>query len=205
MTYRLIECNWPPSRSEVRELMGRPRDFSYWGDDDTFRTWALGPVVETRDSDCLQRSNAAAIKAALAPFTDSWRVERCSHWAVGWVDHLSFRVFPGEPPAWATDDTPGDCEPGEVDEVIRVLVELSDRMEDYPALDESGWSELENEECWRFWSGEFGRLLKDGNEETLQAAQEHFGYYTEDAHCPTRDEFKAWVRENHPGALDEDE
>lgn len=95
------------TRAFAREAVKKPKDFGYsGGNDDMFETWALGPVIETRDSAVLERANAAALTRHLEslsskdalysgdpPFSEDWEVTRASHWAVGWVDHLSFRAL----------------------------------------------------------------------------------------------------------------
>ena len=81
---------------EIKKALEYPSDFGYYGNNpDLFKTWTLGPVIETRDSDLLTVSNAKCLKASLEatfPGDDEWDIVGCSHWAVGWVDHLSFRI-----------------------------------------------------------------------------------------------------------------
>jgi hypothetical protein len=93
-------------------------------------SWAV-IYTHTRESGLLDRSNAAVIAKALEPFTDGDDpdvvVESHSHWAVGHVDGFSMRVM--------TD--------GAVTAAFKVYHELQKRMDDYPVLDESDYSNRE--------------------------------------------------------------
>ena len=89
--------------SWVREALERPGSFLLWGthprSEDMFVDWSLGPVIEHRDSEVLDRANARALKRELSSdpsLEDDWMITGCSHWAVGHVDHLSFRVLEPE-------------------------------------------------------------------------------------------------------------
>ena len=119
------------------DALAVPRDFAYSGDLDLGNTWALGPVILTRDSDPLEASNAAAtvaaIEAAHGPEDEEsgWVITRCSHWAVGWVEHLSFRAL-------EEDGTPSrQC---------ATMQEIEAALADYPVLDEEDYSRREYEQ-----------------------------------------------------------
>ena len=93
----VIEYSW------VKEALQSPGSFALWSDhpyyNEMFDTWSLGPVVNTRDADVLERANWQALQNHLAEdptLEDDWYITRCSHWAVGWCDHLSFRVLDEE-------------------------------------------------------------------------------------------------------------
>jgi len=109
-----------------REALSRPGDFGYFGDrEGMFETWTLGPTIETRDSDIREKSNAQAIKAMLKSdpsLEEDWEITGCKHWAVGWVDHLSFRVLDDE---------------GELTRIARVVKGVFDTLSEYPVLDDS--------------------------------------------------------------------
>ena len=115
----------------LRSLLKRPSDFGYNGNPEMFISWSLGPVILTRDSDILTESNYHAIVKRLESFPeyeDLWAIEECSHWAVGWVKHLTFQVF---------DDT------GNVSPIVAVLIDIHNELCDYPLLDEDDFSERE--------------------------------------------------------------
>lgn len=84
-----------------------------------------------RDSGLLDQSNAAVIAKALEPFTEGddpdVTFESHSHWAVGHIDGFSVRVF----------------RDGEITEAFRTYHELAERMDNYPILDESDYSQRE--------------------------------------------------------------
>ena len=88
--------------------------------------------THNRDSGLLDQSNASVIQAALKPFTvgddPDVVMESHSHWAVGHVDGFSLRVF----------------RDGEITEAFKVYHKLTERMADYPILDEMDYS---NREC----------------------------------------------------------
>jgi len=122
------------TQKEIKEALARPRDFAYSGDnDEMFITWSLGPVIRCRDSGLLDQSNADAIVKALEErpeFNDEWCVTGCNHWAVGWVDHLSFHAV----------DEHGNPTP-----VFRFIASLFDALADYPVLDDDDYCEREHE------------------------------------------------------------
>jgi hypothetical protein len=109
--------------------------------DDIGTTWALGPVIETRDSDLVDRANAIALKRELvrrADFADQWTITHAGHWAVGWVDHLTYRVL---------DDD------GEPTEIARFLAGwFACLQEVYPIADEMLLSEMECEAESENWA-----------------------------------------------------
>lgn len=86
-----------------------------------------------RDSGLLDQSNAAAIVVALEPFTEGDDpdvvFERHSHWACGWIDGFSIRVF----------------RDGEITPAFMEYHQLSERLADYPLLDEEDYSRREYE------------------------------------------------------------
>ena len=98
--------------------------------------------TSNRDSDILERANAHAIESELSQYVESGdvRPESHSHWAVGYVDGYAIRVH---------DDD------GNVTDAFRCWCDLMARIDDYPILDESLYSELELEaqgESWELWA-----------------------------------------------------
>ena len=70
--------------------------FRTWSIGPMFRTWSIGPVLRCRDSDPKPLARARSIESHLLAsekLEGEWRVERFNHWAVGWVEHLTFRVL----------------------------------------------------------------------------------------------------------------
>lgn len=116
----------------IADALKRPSDFGYGGDNEQmFETWTLGPVIQHRNSDILDKSNAKSMIATLESdpsLSEDWEVVSCGHWAVGWVEHLSFRVVD---------------EDGNPSRVARVIKGFFDAIEEYPILDEEDFSQME--------------------------------------------------------------
>ena len=88
--------------------------------------------THNRDSELLDLSNAAQIDAALAPFMEEEgaadvRAEHHAHWACGWTDGYSIRVYRN----------------GQITEAFRAYHALAVRLADYPVLDEEDYSRRE--------------------------------------------------------------
>ena len=92
--------------------------------------WAV-VYTRHRDSGLLDQSNAAVVAGKLDPFTDGDDpdvvAESHGHWAVGYIDGFSIRVFKG----------------GEITDAFRAYHALAERMADYPILDEADYSQRE--------------------------------------------------------------
>lgn len=99
-------------------------------------TWALGPVLRTRDSNLLDASNADAIEKILnenRQFDGDWQITRVSHWAVGWCEHLSFKVI----------------KDGTIDELTEVFWKIHsifEALDCYPVLNDDDFSRREYEQ-----------------------------------------------------------
>lgn len=116
------------------------RSFGWHDEPEDSEQWTV-VYTHNRDSDALERSNAAVIAQAMAPYLGEGDAneEHHGHWAVGWVDGYSIRVFneDGEPtPAWLA------------------YCELAIALEEYPVLDEMAYSELQWEEASEQWGDE---------------------------------------------------
>jgi hypothetical protein len=106
--------------------------------------WAV-LYTQHRDSGLIDQSNASVIEDALQPFTEGDDpdvvMESHSHWAVGHIDGFSVRVF----------------RDGEITDAFRCYHELAERIDDYPLLYESDYSDREyqatleniNDAAWR--------------------------------------------------------
>lgn len=186
---------------EIDKALARPDSFGYFGgkDDEAdgvrmFDTWALGPVIEHRDSGLLDKSNAAVLKRELEKrpeWEDDWRITPCNHWAVGWVDHLSYRVIESE-------------EYPTVTPIARFLKEWFRYLrEEYPIADEDHWSMLEMEATGEWLSQEGPR---EASALGFKLPDDWYGRVTDwwDAHdssalescddqgaCPSRDQWRA--------------
>ena len=138
--------------SAARECAGNHAKFDSfcWYDrpDDNPQEWGI-VYTHNRDSGIIDRCNGEEIGKALAPFIESGDVcpEHHTHWACGWVDGFSIRVF----------------RDGTITEAFRAYVDLRARMEDYPILNEERVSEMETKESaqgWEDWArADFLRAL----------------------------------------------
>lgn len=146
--------------------------------------WAV-VYTHHRDSGLLDRSNAGVIAKKLEPYTDGDDPdvveERHSHFAVGYIDGFSIRVFRG----------------GEITGAFRVYHALRERLDNYPILDESDYSEKEydatlvniTDAARRLrheyilpdgWEGEVYSWLSEHNQRAVENRDDHGGYPGED-------------------------
>lgn len=113
---------------ESLERWKMPRD--YFGAE--WPEYYSSGVGRSRDSDCMEESNFHAMLAELGGESDTVKVVRESHWAVGWVEWIAIH---------------------ESDEQsLRAADAMQERLEDYPILDEDDLSSREWEECERVWA-----------------------------------------------------
>ena len=138
-----------------------------------------------RDSGILARSNTAIIDKALEPFVDADDsdvvAEQHSHWACGWIDGYSIRVFRN----------------GEITDAFKVYHELAERMDQYPILDEEDFSRrefeatLENigESAWRLksdfdlpdeWEGDVYDWLSQNRDHAVECVSDDGAWPEED-------------------------
>jgi hypothetical protein len=126
-----------------------------------------------RDSGLLDHSNAAAIEGELEPFMEDGDPdvvpEHHSHWAVGWIDGFSIRVYRN----------------GHITRAFRRYHELTQRLDEYPLLDEEHYSRLEFDA-------------------TLENVTDAAWRLKDNIHLP--DEWESdvyhWFSENDPGAVE---
>jgi len=149
--------------------------------------WAI-IYTHNRDSGLLDQSNADAIAKTMEPFTDSDDrdvvFETHDHWAVGHVDGFSIRVFKN----------------GEITDAFKTYHELSERLADYPILDEEDYSRnefeatLENltDAAWRLkheyelpdgWESEVYSWLSDHRQSAVENKDDQGG-------CPSEDDLR---------------
>lgn len=88
-------------------------------------------LAQHRDSDAFTRSNFTCGLEALGGESETVIVVRERHWAVGWVEWIAIHE----------SDT----------EALEAADEMLCSISDYPVLNESHFSELENEEAEHYW------------------------------------------------------
>jgi hypothetical protein len=105
-------------------------NFGWYDKPDQPRQWCI-VYTSNRDSRLLDQSNADAIGKELEPFIEADEPDVIpqshSHWAVGHVDGYVIRVY----------------RDGQITDAFRKWCEIQDRLEDYPVLDESDYSQRE--------------------------------------------------------------
>lgn len=157
------------SEARIHQALQLPKDFAMWSENrDRFcgegKDWSLGPTIVHRDSGLLDESNAYALEeelkrmSALGVFSeDDWDIAECSHWAVGWVKHLTF---------WAVDlgETPED--PDEEVElkpttVFRFVEHWYSNLERYSIADEEDYSRRQMEGLEEDIKWEYSNIVGD--------------------------------------------
>lgn len=146
--------------------------------------WAV-VYTHHRDSGLLDQSNAGVIASKLEPFAGSDNpdvvFESHSHWAVGYIDGFSIRVF----------------KDGETTAAFRAYHALAERLADYPILDESDYGQREYDATLANiadaacrlkhgyvlpdgWEGDVFSWLWDHNRRAVENRDDQGGYPTED-------------------------
>ena len=130
-------CDSDELMEAARKAAGNWRKFGSFGwrraaELDDSESWTI-VYTHHRDSRLLDQSNAAAIENTLRPFLEENDPdiieEHHGHWACGWIDGFAIRVF----------------RDGAVTGVFRAYMEIVDRLDDYPVLDEEDYSRREYE------------------------------------------------------------
>jgi hypothetical protein len=112
------------SEATLKHLQPWKRPSNYIGKEWT--GWLVAPCGRSRDSDNAELSNWEA-QLKRIPESETVKVVRERHWAVGWVEWLAVR------PEDATAVAEGE--------------KIGDELEGYPLLDEDRYSELEAEDA----------------------------------------------------------
>ncbi len=147
--------------------------------------WAIF-YTHHRDSCLLDQSNASVIEKTMEPFTEADDpdvvFESHNHWAVGHVDGFSIRVF----------------KDGEITEAFTKYHELTERLAEYPVLDEDDYSQrefeatLENrtDAAWRLkdeyelpenWEGDVHEWFWQHNDRAVENTDDRGGYPSEES------------------------
>ena len=86
---------------------------------------------QNRDSDSLTRSNFICTLEALGGESETVRVIRESHWAVGWVEWIGIHESNTE--------------------ALKIADAILQGLDAYPVVDEDHWSDLEWNEVYTYW------------------------------------------------------
>jgi hypothetical protein len=101
----------------------------YFGE--TWPGYYSSSVGQSRDSDALERSNFRMMLAALGGESETVQVVRESHWAVGWIEWIAIHQ----------DDSAA----------LQIADDIAARLKDYLVIDESNWSETEQQDANETW------------------------------------------------------
>lgn len=120
MEYRAIE-RWT-----------RPDNFAAWNDSWVYSDKCFVFLGRHRDSDVLTESNFECGLKAIGGESETVKIVRESHWAVGWVEWIAIHE----------SDTVA----------LEIADEIMCALSDYPVVDESDLSEREWEAAQEYWS-----------------------------------------------------
>lgn len=107
---------------------------NFLGDDNNYQDW-FGILGQSRDSDILERSNFECGLKMLGGESNTVRVERYDHWAVGWIEEI-----------YVKPDS----------EAHQIALDIEQSLSDYPVLDDMAYSEAEQEEAIETWQNYYG-------------------------------------------------
>jgi hypothetical protein len=93
--------------------------------------WFVAPVIQTRDSGALERSNFAVFLNLIGGESETIEIHKFGHWGPGW-----FEIILISP---------------ENKEAVKAGNEISEKVQDYPILDEDDFSEREFEDACEYW------------------------------------------------------
>ena len=141
--------------------------------------------TRNRDSGLLDQSNASVIEAALEPFIRGKNPdvvpEHHTHWAVGWTDGYSIRVYRRH----------------RISKAFKAYHELAERLAQYPLLNEEDYSAREYETtianlpdaAWKLkheyelpdnWQGEVYDWFSENDCAAIESSDDRGGYPSED-------------------------
>ena len=125
--------------------MYEPKNLKRWTMPDHYfgATWPnhySAGFGQSRDSDCLERSNFRVALAGLGGESDVVTVVRENHFLVGWVEWIAIE-------ADGTDES---------DNLLQSADRMQEAIANYPVLDDEDYSELEHDEANSVWEHCYG-------------------------------------------------
>jgi hypothetical protein len=167
----------------AKEYAGNHRKFDSfcWHDEpDDDENWTI-VYTNNRDSGLTAQSNAKAIAEIMEPYLgDDVNEEHHGHWAWGWVDGYSIRVY----------------RDGQITEAFKAWIDIQERLEYYPLLDDGDYSNREYEatienltnvsyDSYYYdppdgWESEVFTWLWNNNQRAIENVDDHGGYATRD-------------------------
>lgn len=178
--------DWSDLEAAAKVLAGNWREFDSFSwhrgyDLDDSDNWAL-VYTSNRDSGLLDQSNEQAINKTLEKYTEGddpdLVFETHSHWAVGHVDGFSIRVYRPD---------------GSITPAFEELCKIQERLDDYPLLDESDYSERELEATLENYRSEIGPYRSDLPDGWESEVYRYFSDNGEDRYIENRDDQGGWA------------
>ena len=99
---------------------------------------------QSRDSDCLEKSNFDCGLELLGGESDIVQVHRFGHWAVGWIEEILIDPVDWIETEWRSGAWEHNWYMLEADRILS-------KLEDYPVVNEEHWCEMENEQAEQYW------------------------------------------------------
>ena len=129
--------------STVEEVRAIQRETGWnieeWAESHEWGAVGVGPVGRSRDSDTLETSNWEVIYAdGREKFGDAVDWVRFGHWAVGWVEELTWDASRGDVCQWVQG--------------------WRDALDNYPVADDEDYSRREYEDMLRYLGDVFGEI-----------------------------------------------
>jgi hypothetical protein len=150
----MSNINWTDVETAAEEAAGNWRKFSCFAWhrgyhlEDADR-WAIF-YTSVRDAGLLEQSNHSQIEKLLAPFTEGDDpevvAESHSHWAVGYLDGFSIRVFDNQ---------------GGITAAFKEFCCIKAKLADYPILNEEDYSEREYAATLENYASEMWAMRKE--------------------------------------------
>ena len=170
----------------ARQLAGNWRKFESFawhraGELGDAENWTIY-YTSGRDAGLLAQSNHAAIAQRMAPFMagDDPDVvaERHSHWAVGYLDGFSIRVYRPD---------------GRITPAFEELHRILEDLDNYPILNESDYSDREYQATLENYRNELWELKGDLPEGWEGAGYSYFSDRGQDRFIENRDDQGGWA------------
>ncbi len=121
-------------------------DFAWHDQPEDQENWCIIHTA-SRDAGLIEQSNAAVIYKELEKYLGrTVRAEHMGHWACGWVDGYSIRVY---------------FKNGKITKAFRHYCELMESLTNYPVLDETDYHKREFDATCENIATEGNRFLKD--------------------------------------------
>lgn len=137
------------AESLAKELVGNHRkfeSFAWFDKPEDDEEWCI-VYTHNRDSGLCDASNAKVIAAGMKEhMSDDCHEFRSSHWACGWVEGYAIRVYAN----------------GSLTAAFQAWASFQEKLENYPLLDESDYSDMGYEVALRGIRENGSKYLKEG-------------------------------------------